>query len=262
VAGILPSLQIFAGNGNGTFQAPQQMWVPGTGFPNWDTIADASAVTIADVDADGKADLVAACQYEWPWGYDPESTAAPIIYYGKYVPVLRGNGNGTFTTAFVSPSIDSGVSRMFPNVHTRDLNGDSQLDLVFAYEGRVDVLFGAGNATFSAGPSYNWPAGSLVLAHFNADGKTDFARAGVGVTVGLGEGSGGFAPPVDYPVGSPWSAPSVETADFNGDGCSDLVVSGWKLTSPSTDGKINVFLNDRAVVQLVRFLPQPLRFRP
>jgi hypothetical protein len=160
VAGILPSLQIFAGNGNGTFQAPQQMWVPGTGFPNWDTIADASAVTIADVDADGKADLVAACQYEWPWGYDPESTAAPIIYYGKYVPVLRGNGNGTFTTAFVSPSIDSGVSRMFPNVHTRDLNGDSQLDLVFAYEGRVDVLFGAGNATFSAGPSYNWPAGS------------------------------------------------------------------------------------------------------
>ena len=102
---------------------------------------------LADVDADGKADLVAGCQYLYPdpeW--DPDSPYPPQVFSGNYLAVLRGDGNGTFATAFVRA--DTAAS----DIEAQDLNGDDKLDLVLGSSASVNVLLGIGNGTFSAGP--------------------------------------------------------------------------------------------------------------
>jgi hypothetical protein len=247
------AVQYFVGNGNGTFQSRQVVTIPPPPNPpsTFNNRYYPNGITVADVTADGKADLVAGCIYEYidpEW--DPNSPYPPQIFYGHYLSVLRGNGNATFTTAFVH-EITSG--NVVNDVEARDLNGDGKLDLVLGSNWLLDVMLGVGNGTFSAGPSYFWPNtmiggdAVLALADFNADGKIDVAAAGDSVNVGFGDGSGGFAPPVTYDSGPTFSR-SLATADFNLDGRPDLVAGNFGTPNPGypgySDGKISVLLNN------------------
>jgi hypothetical protein len=246
-----PYLQVFAGNGDGTFQSRQFVSIPSppSGAPSAIYGYYPIAVTIADVDADGKADLVAGCQYEYPDpAWDPDSPYPPQTFYGHYLAVLRGNGNGTFATAFIRA--DTAAS----DVEAQDLNGDGKLDLVLTWWGTLNVLLGVGNGTFSAGPSYYWGNAvgdgdaALALADFNGDGKIDLATTRQNVNVAFGDGNGGFAPPVSYPTGPSWGR-SLATADFNLDGRPDLVAGNYGTSGGSgwlVDGKVSVLLNDGA----------------
>jgi hypothetical protein len=115
-------VSVLLNKGRGTFQAPV-VYVSG-GF-------GARSVAIADVNSDGKPDLVVAG--------------------GGAVGVLLGNGDGTFQPV-TTYSTDGGPY----SVAVADVNGDGKLDVVVGYyccwklthDGAVGVLLGNGDGTF------------------------------------------------------------------------------------------------------------------
>lgn len=149
------AVDILLGNGDGTFQTAVSF--NSGGF-------DALSVAIADMNGDGKLDLVVGNEYED--GFDTSG-----------VSVFLGNGDGTFQAPIASPG--DGVS-----VAISDVNGDGRPDVVMAYpcgsygceKGIVVVLLGNGDGTFQAAVSY--PSGgyrdnTLAIGDVNGDGRED-----------------------------------------------------------------------------------------
>jgi FG-GAP-like repeat len=173
-------LDLFLGNGDGTFRVSTS------------SLAANSACTLADVNGDGKLDLVG----------------------GK---VQLGNGDGTFQAPIPVPG-----TGFCPAI--ADFNGDGKLDLAILAKNGVSLLFGNGNGTFQA-PVTNQlgidmsnvgSAGDLMAADFNGDSKPDlFVKNG---TILLNSGSGKFsyAGAASYPLGG-------FLGDFNSDGRTDVV---------------------------------------
>jgi hypothetical protein len=173
-------------------------------------------VAIADVNADGKPDIVAT--------NDGSAT----------VSVLLNNGTGT-TLAFatqVTYSVDSDPYE----VAIADVNADGKPDIVAVNEGSgtVSVLLNSGNGTTLAFATQvthivdSDPTG-VAIADVNADGKPDIVAANNGagtVSVLLNTGTGttlAFATQVTYSVGSyPFG---VAIADVNADGKLDIVAT-------------------------------------
>ena len=131
----------------------------------------ATSVTVADVNGDGKPDLVVAkaCGSSCAEG----STS-----------VLLGRGDGTFQLSVV---YESGGSIAY-SVAVADVNGDGKPDLVVANcgpiginacqsgNGLVGVLLGNGNGTFRPVVTYDSggsTAVSVAVADVNGDGKPD-----------------------------------------------------------------------------------------
>ena len=175
----------------------------------------AASVAVADVNGDGKPDLVVANTYS------------------NAVGVLLGNGDGSFQPAatYSSGGYLSGA------VAVADVNGDGKPDLVVASEctnsnnceGSVSVLLGNGDGTFKPAVTYDsggWLAFDVAVADVNRDGKPDlivanYATGTVGVLLGNGDGT--FKPALTYGAnGDPYS---VAVADMNDDNKPDLVVT-------------------------------------
>ena len=168
VSASVPTVSVFLGNGDGTFQpAMIDLWATGGFIPQ--------SVAIADVNQDGKPDVVVA---NW---------------YSGTLAVLLGNGDGTFQPAVPYPSGGASPSAVF----IVDVNGDGVLDLVAANcgtitsgyacgssDGVVSVLLGNGDGTFQ--PAVALSSGayndiSVAIADVNGDGKPD-------LVAGNGEG--------------------------------------------------------------------------
>jgi len=210
---------VLLGNGDGTFQAAQSYSSGGV---------VASSVTTADVNRDGKLDVVVANQCL-------DSTCA-----SGAVSVLLGNGNGTFQSAQSYPSGGlTAISVAVGHLH------DRKIDLVVANQcqssgncnGNVGVLLGNGDGTFQAAQTYasgGNTAVSVTTGDFNADGKTDLVVANqcwssgkcdIGsVGVLLGNGDGTFQTAQNYASGGN-NTTSVAVKDLNGDGRTDLVLA-------------------------------------
>jgi len=163
------------------------------------------SIAVADVNGDGKLDLVVANPIGFPscsWDH-----SAP------WVGVLLGNGDGTF-----QPPLK--ISIPSEAVALADLNGDGKPDLVVVSDGAVSVLLGNGNGTFQTPVSYPMGGFSVALADLNGDGKLDIVVPG---GVMLGNGDGTFQTPTSFYYG-PAQGWSIAVADLNGDGKPDLVV--------------------------------------
>ena len=164
--------------------------------------------------------------------------AAPLIAIGDFngdgipdiasaphggIAISLGNGDGTFAPPLI-PNVDSadGINAF----GVGDFNGDGITDLLVDDEdtGKLTVLLGKGDGTFTVGQSMPFNTASLAVADFNRDGKADAAVAGNnGTTVLLGNGDGTFTAAPNQPqIGSF----QVVAADFNGDGKIDLAVVG------------------------------------
>jgi large repetitive protein len=213
-------------------------------------------ITSADVDGDGKADLVVAnansdavsvllgngtgsfgVKTDYGTGNYPQSvTSADVNGDGKAdlvvanfisdtVSVLLGTGTGSFGT-----KADYATGSHPTSVTSADVNGDGKADLVVANfaSATVSVLQNTGTGTFGTKVDYATGAAprSVTSADVNGDGKADLVVANTGsatVSVLLGDGTGSFGTKADYATGA---APrSVTSADVNGDGKADLVVA-------------------------------------
>ena len=140
------TVAVFLGQSNGTFGAPTQYTVGGSG----------EAIAIADVNGDGIPDIVA----------------------GGSTGILLGNGNGTFHPGTPLPPEASG--NFMWAFAAGDLNGDGKVDVVYAdVQNQVVVpLFGNGDGTFHVGQAYavSQQPVSLVLTDYNQDGRLDIVN--------------------------------------------------------------------------------------
>ncbi len=214
------AVYIYLANGEGTFtQAPgSPITIP---RPPFDNLPNPLMVflTTGDFNNSGKLGLAVANLQE------------------ENVPILLGNGDGTFTipTSFVFSE------GLYTNtLAVGDFLGNGNLDLAIANSPSglaIDIVLGCGDGAFNQGPvSAN---GNLTSAYmpaagdFNGDGKLDIAVTGGGygfspvnaVTMLLGNGDGTFslAQNPTFATGSnPWA---IVAADFNADGKLDLAVA-------------------------------------
>jgi hypothetical protein len=236
------SVDVLLGNGDGTFQTAVSYASGGY---------EAVSVAVADVNGDGKPDLLVAnvCSSQGSCAADGT------------VGVLLGNGDGTFQTAV---TYSSGAESAH-SVAAADLNGDGKPDLVLANcgsssgscangDGSVGVLLGNGDGTFQTAVTYDaggYYAQSVAVADLNGDGKPDLVvvvLCGVGcgdngsVGVLLGNGDGTFQTVVTYDSGG---SQEVAVADVNGDGKPDLLVANNCANSSNcTTGAAGVLLGN------------------
>ena len=201
------SVEVFLGLGDGTFHASSAYGV----------VSNAQGITIADVDGDGKPDLLVTN------GFSSTFT------------VLLGRGDGTFTTG------NSYATQAAPSaIAVADFNGDGKRDVVVAnsQSGTLSVFLGNGNGTFGTPTIVPVDVGllSVIAADFNGDGRPDLAVAttsGIYALAGLGNGT--FAPPAWLNFGA--SPASLVAVDLDGDGRLDLIFTYYD------GGSAAVFLN-------------------
>jgi Bacterial Ig-like domain (group 3)/FG-GAP-like repeat len=220
------SVGVLLGNGDGTFQPVVLYDSGGIG---------AKSLAVADLDGDGKLDVIVANQY-------------PAGRYGQevdgVVSILKGNGDGTFRPAVL---YDSGGQEAV-SVVVADVNRDGKLDVLVVNtclaaacathgHGGVGVMLGNGDGTLQPAVIYDADgigSASIALDDLNGDGKIDLLVANSGnvdgifwnhgsIAVLLGNGDGTFQGAVTYDQGGnfPYAA---AIADVNGDGHPDLLV--------------------------------------
>ena len=124
-------MSILFGNGDGTFQSPIVT-----------TLAlQKSLVALVDVNGDKKADLLVNLT---------DSNLNPAG-----VGLLLGNGDGTFQTA---KTVAGGSEILYA---VADFNHDGKPDLAVTASTAVQVMYGNGDGSFSAGPKalafQRWP---------------------------------------------------------------------------------------------------------
>jgi hypothetical protein len=198
------ALVIALGNGDGTFQTPVQY---PTGNAPYGLVA-------ADFNGDGKLDV------------------AVVNKSDNTISIFLGNGDGTFQVAKTSATGASPVS-----VATGDFNGDGKLDLAVNVGGIIAILLGNGDGTFQAPTDYEPGQGegaavdAMAVGDFNSDGKLDIALAcysdfeGAFLFILIGNGDGTFQVSSGVSMGSGPGTPQMRTADLNGDGKLDLILS-------------------------------------
>jgi hypothetical protein len=240
---------VLLGNGNGTFQPA---------VPHSSGGEQAVSVAVADVNHDGKADLLVA------------NACAGDCSTGKgAVAVMLGNGDGTFKTAI---NYDSGGYPAY-SVAVADVNLDGNPDLLvsnYSSAVAVGVLLGNGDGTFKPVVTYSsdpgpipYPVNSGGVADVNGDGKPDLlvvndtVEGGSGANPGsvavlLGNGDGTFQAAVNYLSGG-YLAYRVAVGDVNGDGRPDVLVANmcsnntlFNCGGPInlTTGSVGVLLNN------------------
>ena len=183
------------------------------------------SVVLADLDGDGKPDMVTA-----------NSTANSISIF---------KNNSTNGTAVFATKVDIAGGTAPTGIAAGDLNGDGKLDIAvtnFSVTPRVSVFINtSAGGTISFATRVELVAGSAVrgidINDINADGKPDlvvtnqsaanfsvFQNTTIGVILS-------FNPKVDFATGS--NPYSIIARDFDGDGKPDVAVTNQSSTSVS-----------------------------
>lgn len=197
--------------------------------------ANAQMVAIADVNGDGKPDLVIAqAGNQWE------------------LVVELGNGDGTFQPGIATYAAVSGGPALYGVnwVEVGDFNGDGKPDVALGSgtgnNGYVTILLGKGDGTFTLSQIIDVSSGGGPVAgavgDFNGDGKLDLAFIDTGVSpavvrIYLGNGDGTFAqnPVSNVAINANGSVPSsIVVGDFNKDGKLDFATTDTGNSSPNT----------------------------
>jgi FG-GAP-like repeat/FG-GAP repeat len=228
------TVAVLMGVGDGTFQPPVTYGSGGYG---------PATVVIADVNGDGKPDVIVANQCVPPTPPSVEPCNGNNLLPGS-LGVLLGNGDGTFQTAVAYPSVGSFGGALA----VADVNGDGKPDAVLGIQcnstsacsghSQVAILLGNGDGTFRSPVTYDaggYADQSIAIQDVNGDGYPDIVTANqcstwscpdTGVAgVLLGNGDGTFRSAMSYH--SSGTASSIAIADVNGDGKPDLVLGNF-----------------------------------
>jgi len=271
-------------------------WADGVSY-DWDqgTYTISWNLTTADVNGDGRADLIA---------YLP--TANGLETYVAFSGFINGAGNFGATIFNMMPGNFTGAI-----LNLADINGDGRMDLVASFINvsgwQLITAISNGDGTFwppSGGSFLGFNAlGWLVAAgDLNGDGRTDFLayRASASmlqVLLAFSNGDGTFTFQFGTQISGSFNNWSVSLADLNGDGRADLVASaftsqgswvdtllsngdgsftsagafftastGWTMFTPDLngDGRSDVvligFISNPAVLRVISFITpgQPL----
>ncbi|CAF1238509.1 unnamed protein product [Adineta ricciae] len=187
---------LYLGLGNGFFEDPKAITI---GY-------NSRTAAVGDLDNDTNLDIVI--------GSD-----------SKLLVVLRGNGDGSFTSQIIY------LNSSYPSdIHITDFNNDTRLDIAVANYAvnNVGIFLGYGNGSFMPQVTYSVDVGpvSLAVGDLNNDGRLDIVATTVGyrsVSILLGNGNASFRNVIRYSVGI--LPQSVVIGDFNNDGYSDIVVA-------------------------------------
>jgi hypothetical protein len=227
-----PFMPVFFGNGSGITVnafAPRLDLATGDG---------PGRVVIADLDGDGKPDLIIADSY-----------AGEISIYQNI------STNGLLTADSFAPRIDLPLlPGSYSNPYTvavADLDGDGKLDIIAlnADSKVISILRNISSpgiiTTNSFAARVDLPAGNdmrgLAVQDLNGDGKPDIVTCNSGDnTISIFQnmstiGNIAFAPRVDFAAGD--GPQSVAIGDLDGDGLPDLAVANYN------SGTISVFRN-------------------
>jgi hypothetical protein len=224
-----PSLNLFLGNGDGTFKSAGTISVG----------AIPVSVAAADFNGDGNLDLAVSLA---------GSATAQVLF---------GNGDGTFQ-APVTVLVPSLGNTFVGQIAAADLNSDGHPDLLVATSSGLYVFLNDGHGGFAASTSVvgaGLDISSFVIADFNQDGHPDIAWIGsrlsqcgtISATVFLshGNGDGTFRDPIELPITN-FDPGGIAAGDFNRDGRMDIVVSEVTTTvcplRNSSDGLIQAAL--------------------
>jgi hypothetical protein len=201
-------------------------------IPSVDYGFESGPITAADVNNDGKMDILIAGQ--------------------SHISVLVNKGDGTFQT----PVIIDIPSASFPahGLIVADLNGDGKPDIAFSSStpeltpgaGSVTfgILFGNGDGTFQtlqAQDNYSLTGkivGLLPAADLNGDHKLDIVAVGLSsVAIYLNNGNGVFTTGNVYTLDDfAFDAPAGAIGDLRGSGVNDIVIGKGNSTTP----KVNI----------------------
>jgi hypothetical protein len=186
----------------------------GTGATNQTT-----SIAVADVNGDGKLDLLATVS----------SSSSPA----SGVQVLLAGSSGSGAMYYVGPAYSAPV-----DIEVADVNADGKPDLLLSINSsgnQIAVLLGTGGGGFSNSPTYyNAASGYLAVADVNGDGKLDLlVTAPTGIKQLLGQGDGTFGTATTYGTGAGNYPSDVAVADVNSDGKPDLLTANG---SSSTTG--------------------------
>ena len=235
------TVNVFRNTGTGTLDAPQSFDAGGAD--------DAPlALAVADLDRDGRADVVA-------------STA------GGGVAVLRGRSTGGLEAPTRFDASADADATDGQGVAIADLDGDGRLDVVrtiFATK-EVAVLRGNGDGTLAVVHRFTVGDGPLAVAigDLDGDGIPDVVtgnKNGGDVSVLRGLGDATFAPERREAVGA-FGATTLMVTDVDGDGVRDLVAATLAgiVVRPGTGGGMlgpvqlllpGTFTNDLAFVDV------------
>ena len=211
--------------------------------PQYLGAASYTCVAVADLNGDGKADLV----------FVPTNNAIGVL--------LNSTATNALTASFFEEK-DFAVAQDIPSsIAIADLNGDGNPDIVVA--GGTDAVsllanvtgHGSAEAAFAASQSVNVGLSVWVsTADFDGDGKPDLVTTEgndvsllLNTTMSVGASSS-FAAPQAYPLPSfAHGAVFVTAGDVNGDGGPDVVLADSGVLSVSILLQTMVNLNQQGL---------------